>query len=113
MAVVADRFGSPAKVFCYCLNWKHAKVGFDIPMFFGREWPHETKKTKIVTKKRRPIQSGTRLWESETAVYAVLAAARDSVVVEGVGDHIGNDGKNPIRVRAVAKVRQFSTTVVN
>ncbi len=65
-----------------------------------------TKRMKISTKRKRAV-SGTRLWESETAVYTVLAAAADSVVIEGKTDEIGNDGTNPIRIWGVVKPNGF------
>ena len=74
---------------------------------------NNTRRTKISTKKRRKTPSGTRLWESETAVYSVIAAADDSVVIDAIGDHIGNDGTNPIRIRGVIKGTGFTTTDIN
>ena len=60
-----------------------------------------------------PAPSGNELWVSENGIYTVLVAARDSVVVEGLGDQIGLDDTNPIRVRAVIKVRSVRTEVLN
>lgn len=53
------------------------------------------------------------LWESEHGAYQLITAAKDSVVIEGIGDHIGNDGKNPIRVRGVIKTDDLYFTVLN
>ena len=71
-----------------------------------------TKRTKVHTKRRRTI-TGTRLWESETAVYMVLVAAKDSVVIEGKGDDIGTDNVNPIRVWGIVKPSRFYTIEKN
>ncbi len=68
---------------------------------------------KLKTKKSRPVPEGEKLWESEQGVYFVLVAARDSVVIEGTGDHIGYDGKKPIRVRGVLKAEEMYFTIIN
>ncbi len=57
---------------------------------------------KVRTTIRRPI-SGTRLWESESAVYVVLSATADSVVIEGTGDDIGYDNATPVRAWGIVK----------
>jgi len=71
-----------------------------------------TGRLKVRTKKRRPV-SGTRLWETDNAVYVVIAASADSVVIEGKGDEIGNDKVNPIRLWGVVKASEFYTAAKN
>ena len=71
-----------------------------------------TRRMKINTKRRRPV-TGTRLWESETAVYSVTAAAEDSVVIEATGDEVGTDGQNIMRVRGIVKTDSFYMVDVN
>jgi hypothetical protein len=72
-----------------------------------------TRRMKISTKRRRPIKNGARLWESDNAVYAVVVAADDSVVIEATGDDLGNDGNNVMRLWGVVKVDDFYTKDLN
>ena len=68
---------------------------------------------KRLRPKARKEPTGKTLWETETAVYSVLVAAKDSVVIDGVGDHTGNDGSNPIKVRGIIKMDSISFQTLN
>ena len=74
---------------------------------------NQVRRKKVKTKKNRPEPAGTYLWESENGVYNVLVAAKDSVVIDGTGDIIGYDEKNPIKVRGVIKIDDMYFTVIN
>jgi len=71
------------------------------------------RRVKISTKKKRHFPAGKRIWESESAVYSVIAAAEDSVIIDATGDHIGNDGQNVIRIRGVIKETGIYTVDLN
>ncbi|MBI2619722.1 MAG: hypothetical protein HYW57_06540 [Ignavibacteriales bacterium] len=63
---------------------------------------NDVRRKKVNPRGRKPAK-GETLWESENGVYTVVATAKDSLVVDGVGDCLGNDGKNPIWVRVSSK----------
>lgn len=53
-------------------------------------------------KKTKNIK-GTQIWETQTGMYFVVIAEKDSAVIQGVGDEIGSDGVNPVSVQLVVK----------
>jgi hypothetical protein len=56
---------------------------------------------------------GTQIWETEVGTYSVVIAAQDSAVIDGVGELIGLDGKNPVAMRLVVKQHSRYFTILN
>lgn len=68
---------------------------------------------KRIRPKSRKEPTGKIIWETQTAVYRVVIAAKDSVVIDGVGDNIGNDGSTPIKVRGIIKPNELYFLTLN
>ena len=64
-------------------------------------------------KKDKNVPPGTQVWETEAGTYYIVIAAKDSAVIEGVGDEIGRDGVNPVAVQLVVKQYSSKLSILN
>ena len=63
--------------------------------------------------KDKNVPPGTQVWETEAGTYYVVIAAKDSAVIEGVGEEIGRDGVNPVAVQLTVKQYSSSLKILN
>lgn len=73
---------------------------------------NDVRRRRARPKSRKPPK-GELLWESENGVYKVVATSPDSVVIDGLGDYVGYDERNPIWVRGVIKTDRLYFVVLN
>lgn len=69
-------------------------------------------RSKAKGKKAR-VTTGKLLLDIENGAYSLIAVASDSVILEGVGDPLGDDGVNPIRIRAIVKSQRTYHIILN
>jgi hypothetical protein len=63
--------------------------------------------------KKNRVVSGKLILESTNGSYSLMTVAADSIVLEGVGDPVGADGINPIKIRAIVKASRTVQVIVN
>jgi hypothetical protein len=64
-------------------------------------------------KRNTRLTAGKLLLDTENGAYSLVAVAPDSALIEGIGDLLGYDGVNPVKIRAIAKARQVRLVIVN
>ena len=64
-------------------------------------------------KKATRVVSGKLLMDTENAAYSLVSVSPDSVVFDGVGDPLGDDGVNPIKIRAIVRPDRVWFIIVN
>jgi len=59
------------------------------------------------------VAAGKLLLDTENGSYSLVAVAPDSVLIEGIGDLLGDDGVNPAKIRAIVKAHLIRLVIVN
>ena len=64
---------------------------------------NELKPDKIRLTRATNLETDNELWVTPNGTYTLVSVTPDSVVLEGIGVELGQDGNNPVMIRAVIR----------